>query len=165
MHKAYLSAGSNLGDRKSVIEHAVQSLGQNCLSITASPYYETEPVGYLDQPWFLNLAIELETPLSPQALLSFCQGIENRSGRRRSFPNAPRILDLDILFFDDLILSTEDLVIPHPRIEVRRFVLEPLAQLAPGLIHPVLNKTIGELLAACPDTSVVRRFEDRHSVQ
>jgi 2-amino-4-hydroxy-6-hydroxymethyldihydropteridine diphosphokinase len=117
--------------------------------------FETEPVGFSDQPWFLNQAFELETLLTPSELLSLCQTIESSCGRIRAFPNAPRTLDLDILLYGDIVICQEDLIIPHPRLAERRFALEPLAQIAPDFMHPVLKKSIRSLLEACPDSSQV----------
>ncbi len=125
-----------------------------------SSVYETEPVGFLDQPWFLNIAVEAETSLAPQELLACCLEIEARHGRVRSFPGAPRLLDLDILLFDNLILDTPSLQIPHPRMLLRRFVLYPLAQIAPEVLHPVLGLQIVSLLAACPDLAIVTRHSE-----
>ncbi len=121
-----------------------------------SSYFETEPLGFSDQPWFYNMAIELGTRLEPHALLSLCQDIETAGGRVRTFPNAPRTLDLDILLYEDIVLQGETLIIPHPRLSARRFVLEPLVQIAPDRMHPVLNKTIRALLEECPDKSEIR---------
>lgn len=148
-------AGSNLGNRKANLEFALSSLAKDAIVLKSSSYFETEPVGFLDQPWFLNIAVELETRLEPLELLSFCQEIERSRGRVRTFPNAPRILDLDILLFGDNIINQKDLIIPHPRLPERRFVLEPLAQIAPDVLHPVLRKSIRSLLEACPDQSEV----------
>jgi 2-amino-4-hydroxy-6-hydroxymethyldihydropteridine diphosphokinase len=155
---AYLSAGSNVGDRKLNLEFALTSLGKRTGMKKISSLFETEPVGYRDQPWFLNLAVEIETVMNPSELLHLCQEIETACGRIRPFPNAPRTLDLDILLFEDIVLNEKDLVIPHPRLSERRFVLEPLAQIAPGVVHPVLKKSIRSLLAECPDDSEVRRL-------
>jgi 2-amino-4-hydroxy-6-hydroxymethyldihydropteridine diphosphokinase len=156
---AYLSAGSNLGDRKANLEFAMNALAAKSAVKKRSAYFETEPVGYLTQPWFLNIAVEIETPLEPRQLLAFCHGIEESCGRTRAFSNAPRTLDLDILLFGELVVTEEHLVIPHPRLAERRFVLEPLAQIAPGVTHPVLRKSIRALLEECTDPSEVRRFE------
>jgi 2-amino-4-hydroxy-6-hydroxymethyldihydropteridine diphosphokinase len=120
-----------------------------------SSVYETEPVGFLNQPCFLNIAVAVETRLPPSELLARCQDIEELHGRVRSFPGAPRVLDLDILLYDDLIIDGPSLQIPHPRMTQRRFVLEPLAQIAPEAIHPVLKQTILSLLASCRDGSRV----------
>jgi 2-amino-4-hydroxy-6-hydroxymethyldihydropteridine diphosphokinase len=157
--KAYISAGSNLGDRKANLEYALNELGNAGTVLQTSSRFETEPVGYRDQPWFLNMAIEMETRLMPSELLRFCQDVENSRGRTRSFPNAPRTLDLDILFYGDAAIREEGLIIPHPRMEERKFVLEPLAQIAPDLIHPILKQSIRSLLEACTDTSSIRLQE------
>jgi len=159
MAKAYISAGSNLGNRKENLEFALASLADNCSIRRVSSYFETEPVGYLEQPWFLNIIIEIETSLSPLELLRQCQSIESSGGRVRTFANAPRTLDLDILFYDSLAIDEQDLVIPHPRIQERKFVLVPLTEIASDFVHPVLGKPIRALLQDCPDTSVIRLFE------
>ena len=156
MQKAYIAGGSNLGNRKANLEFALTSLAERNPVTRVSPYYETEPVGYHDQPWFLNVAVEIETRLAPRELLKLCLSIEAACGRIRPFPNAPRTLDLDILLYGDLVVSEEGLVIPHPRLTERRFVLEPLAQIAAGLLHPTLKKTIASLLESCPDLSEVK---------
>jgi 2-amino-4-hydroxy-6-hydroxymethyldihydropteridine diphosphokinase len=156
MERAYISAGSNMGDRKANLEFALDSLAGRGIVSNASSCYETEPVGFLDQPWFLNQVIEFETGLDPLELLSFCNGIEASRGRIRTFPNAPRILDLDILLYAELVISWERLIIPHPRMTERRFVLKPLAEIAPDLVHPVLKKSMRSLLHDCRDLSVVR---------
>lgn len=153
--KAYISAGSNLGDRNSNLESALKSLASGTVVRKVSSYFETEPVGYLNQPWFLNIAVEVETELTPLKLLNLCKTIEESEGRIRTFPNAPRTLDLDILLYGDLVVNDAGLTIPHPRMAERRFVLEPLAQIAPDAIHPVLRKSIRLLLDTCPDTSQV----------
>jgi 2-amino-4-hydroxy-6-hydroxymethyldihydropteridine diphosphokinase len=160
IQKAFILAGSNKGDRNANIECAVKSLATAGTVLRTSSFFETEPVGYLDQPWFLNLAIELATSLTPSELLLQCQHIETSGGRIRTFPNAPRTLDLDILLYGDLCVNQADLVIPHPRLTERRFALEPLAQIAPDAVHPLLGKSIRSLLEACPDVSAVRKVED-----
>jgi 2-amino-4-hydroxy-6-hydroxymethyldihydropteridine diphosphokinase len=151
VRKAYISAGSNLGNRRDNLESALAWLSSENAVKKVSSYFETEPVGYRSQPWFLNLAVEIETRCTPHGLLDLCQRIEDRCRRIRTFPNAPRTLDLDILIFEDEVICDERLIIPHPRLQDRRFVLEPLAQIAPDLIHPVLKKSIRELLEGCPD--------------
>ena len=156
INTAYLSAGSNLGNRKSNLDDAIARLKEGgAVPKRVSAIFETEPVGYHDQPWFLNIAVEVETRLSPRALLELCQKTEDSMGRIRTFQNAPRIMDLDILLYSDLILEEPGLIIPHPRMLDRRFVLAPIAQIAAGLGHPVAGRTIRSLLATCPDTSTV----------
>jgi 2-amino-4-hydroxy-6-hydroxymethyldihydropteridine diphosphokinase len=156
MTRAFILAGTNLGDRELNLDTARRSLAERAVVKQFSSCFETEPVGFLEQPWFLNQAIELETELAPHVLLSFCQEIEASCGRIRTFPNAPRTLDLDILLYGDLVVSEEKLIIPHPRLHERRFALEPLAQIAPEVVHPVLRKSIRSLLEICPDTAQVR---------
>jgi 2-amino-4-hydroxy-6-hydroxymethyldihydropteridine diphosphokinase len=156
LNRAFLLAGSNVGDRKTNLEEAVLSLATAGTVLKISSYFETEPVGYLNQPWFLNQAIEIETFLTPSELLLCCRQIETKGGRIRTFQNAPRTLDLDILLYGDLLINQEDLIIPHPRLAERKFALEPLAQIAPEAMHPLLKKSIQSLLEACPDSSKVR---------
>jgi 2-amino-4-hydroxy-6-hydroxymethyldihydropteridine diphosphokinase len=152
----YLSGGSNLGDRKANLKSATDALRKAGIVVRrVSSVYETEPVGFLSQPWFLNIAVAIETRLSPSELLTCCQDIEKLHGRVRSFPGAPRVLDLDILLYEDLIIDSPSLQIPHPRMTERRFVLEPLAQIAPDAVHPGLKKTILSLLASCRGNSTV----------
>jgi 2-amino-4-hydroxy-6-hydroxymethyldihydropteridine diphosphokinase len=158
LHKAYISAGSNLGDRAANLEFASVSLNKSGIVSRVSSWFETEPVGFADQPWFLNLAMELETNLAPLDLLALCQAIEENCGRIRTFRNAPRTLDLDILLYNDTIYKDAKLTIPHPRMAERRFVLVPLAQIAPEIIHPVLKKSIRLLLETCADPSEIRIF-------
>jgi 2-amino-4-hydroxy-6-hydroxymethyldihydropteridine diphosphokinase len=153
---AYISAGSNLGDRRAHLEFALVELENAGTVMQVSPLFETEPVGYSDQPWFLNAAIEIATPLSPLELLHRCREIETSRGRKRSFPNAPRTLDLDILFYGSAVIRNADLIIPHPRLAERKFVLEPMARIAPDFVHPTLKLPIRALLEDCPDSSRVR---------
>jgi 2-amino-4-hydroxy-6-hydroxymethyldihydropteridine diphosphokinase len=156
MTGVFILSGTNLGDRRANLEFALTSLAEKATVVKTSSLFETEPVGFKDQAWFLNQAIEIDTLLMPTELLAFCQKIENAGGRVRSFANAPRTLDLDILFYRDLIINGEDLIIPHPRLTERKFVLKPLAQIAPEFVHPVLGKSIRALLDECPDRSEVR---------
>jgi 2-amino-4-hydroxy-6-hydroxymethyldihydropteridine diphosphokinase len=142
----YLSLGSNLGDREANLRAALERLHPQ----RVSPIYETEPVDYTEQPLFLNLVAELETSLTPRELLERTQAIERELGRVRGIPKGPRTLDIDILFYGDAVVREPDLEIPHPRLHERRFVLEPLADLAPGLRHPVTELTVREMLARLP---------------
>ena len=156
-YEVYISAGSNIGDRKANLEFGARRLGERGIILQISSIFETEPVGYADQSWFLNQVFELETELAPHELLAWCNEIEQDGGRIRTFLNAPRTLDLDILLYGDQIISDPDLIIPHPRMTERRFVLEPLAEIAPKLLHPIEKKTICDLLANCSDTAVTRK--------
>ena len=151
----YLGLGTNLGDREAHLREAVRRLDEAGVHVTAlSPLYETAPVGYLDQPDFLNAVCRAECQLPPHDLLRVVKGIEAALGRRPSFRNAPRPVDIDILFYDDRVLDTPDLVIPHPRLAERAFVLVPLTDLAPEFVHPVLGHIIADLLTAVDRASV-----------
>lgn len=152
---AWIGIGSNLGDRKQNLKRACELLGSRVVKM--SSLHETEPVDFTDQPWFLNAALEIETEWTPHELLNQCQRVEAELHRERLQPKGPRTIDLDILFYDDVILNDSDLVIPHPAIVNRRFVLEPLAEIAPDLIHPVAKRSIADLLRDCPDHSSVRK--------
>jgi 2-amino-4-hydroxy-6-hydroxymethyldihydropteridine diphosphokinase len=145
-HEVYLSLGSNLGDRHDQLRQALNQLRTLGSVEKASRCYETKPAGYLDQPDFLNLACLFTTQSSPEELLKSLKLIEQQMGRQLSFLNAPRPIDIDILFFDDLVLDSTALTIPHPRMSERAFVLVPLADIAPETVHPVLCVTIQELL-------------------
>jgi 2-amino-4-hydroxy-6-hydroxymethyldihydropteridine diphosphokinase len=143
----YLSLGSNIGDREGNLRDAIKRLAAPDLHILrVSPIYETEPMDVTNQPWFLNLVVEAETTLFPVQLLSRIAKVERAMGRVRTQAKGPRTLDIDILFYGNAVVRTRDLQIPHPRLAERRFVLAPLADLAPALRHPVLGKTVKELL-------------------
>lgn len=157
---AYLGLGSNLGDRETKITSALKMLGQKAQILKISSLYETEPVGYKDQPWFLNCVCSLETDLSPQALLKFAKAIERKLGRKPTLRFGPRLIDIDILFYDGLILDSPDLVIPHPRLAERAFVLVPLKEIAPNLVHPLLGVTIEELLEGAESLERVRLYSE-----
>lgn len=148
IHTLYIGLGSNLGDRQANLTEALQLLRSRVVIARVAELYETEPVGYLDQPRFLNTVAEGQTELSPEETLRFLKEIEHRLGRQPSFRNAPRPIDLDLLLYDELVLDTPELQVPHPRMHERAFVLAPLADLAPELVHPVHAKTVAQLLAA-----------------
>jgi 2-amino-4-hydroxy-6-hydroxymethyldihydropteridine diphosphokinase len=157
MNKFYLSLGSNLGEREKNLANALEELEKRGAKILRrSSIYETEPVEIREQAWFLNCAIEVETHMQPQEFMNALLEIELQLGRRRDVKYGPRTIDLDILLQGDTILNTPQLTIPHPKMAERRFVLMPLAEIASQAIHPVLRRTIAELLALCPDQSEVR---------
>jgi 2-amino-4-hydroxy-6-hydroxymethyldihydropteridine diphosphokinase len=150
----YLSLGSNLGDREANLRAALDRLNP----LRVSRIYETEPVDYVAQPFFLNLVVEAETSLMPMQLLAHTQRIERDLGRKRTIPKGPRTIDIDILFYSGSVIQTKRLQVPHPRLHERRFVLKPLADLAPELRHPVTHRTVREMLdSAAP--ALVRRWD------
>lgn len=158
MKQAYISLGSNLGDRVAHLRRALEELAQAGIEILhASPFYRTEPVDYRPQPWFINCVAEIRTELLPLRLLSTLQKIESRMGRKRTILNGPRTIDLDILFYDNAVIRSSQLVVPHPRMEERKFVLVPLSDIAPTHRHPATRKTVAEMLSETPDRSQVVR--------
>jgi 2-amino-4-hydroxy-6-hydroxymethyldihydropteridine diphosphokinase len=168
MPTAYIALGANLGNRAKTLAAATDRLGRLGRVEACSLLYETEPVGLHDQPAFLNAVVALETELDPLSLLHALLAIERELGRDRSqgIPNGPRTLDLDLLLMGDTVIATEELTLPHPALVQRRFVLAPLAEIAPHLRHPQRNQTATELLALLPDEgenrlSAVRRLKAR----
>lgn len=147
-HRVYLALGGNLGDRPANLQAAINHLqaGGHLRVKALSPLYETAPVGYADQPDFLNMALEAETDLTPLALLAYLKEIEAALGRQPTLRNGPRPIDLDLIFYDDLVLDEPTLQIPHPRLRGRGFVLKPLNDLAPQYVHPVYRLSVAELL-------------------
>jgi len=155
---AYLSLGSNIGDREPHLQSAVSRLEAAGRVLAVSSIYETEPVEFTRQPWFLNCAVALETSCTPRQLMSAILQIEEDMGRRRVQDKGPRSIDIDILLFADEIVNSEGLTIPHPSMAARRFVLEPMAEIAPQARHPVLNQTVLQLRDALPAGQVARRI-------
>jgi 2-amino-4-hydroxy-6-hydroxymethyldihydropteridine diphosphokinase len=160
--KLYVSLGSNLGDRAGYLLLAVRGMLAAGLCLTRlSAIYETEPVDVTEQPLFLNMVAELrgETPFAPEQVLTRLLRIEYALGRRRDTPKGPRTIDLDLLLYHDVQQASELLTLPHPRLHLRRFVLVPLAELAPDLAHPALKLTVQQLLADVPDETRVRLWQ------
>jgi len=157
-HIVYLAFGSNMGDRLANLKSATTNLAPQMILKAKSPVYETPPWGYADQEAFLNQVVKAETYLDPPSLLRHLKRLEKALGRVPTFENGPRVIDVDILFFDDEIINTPPLEIPHPRLHERAFVLVPLADIAPDFAHPALHKTISELLAGM-DTSGIKALE------
>jgi len=157
LNTAYLSLGSNLGEREDYLRTALSLLEKEQVTVShVSSVYETEPMELSDQPWFLNIVAEVRTALEPIELLGRCQKIEARLGRRRTIAKGPRTIDIDILLYAERTIATARLRVPHPAMADRRFVLEPLAELAPSIKLPDTDQTIGELLAALQGQAVRR---------
>lgn len=158
MARYFLALGSNLGDREENLRRAVERLRARGVAVGRSAsVYTTEPQEIRDQPWFLNTVVEVETALEPEELMRTCLEIEADLGRQRTVPNGPRTLDLDIILAEDRVVNTEHLTVPHPRYARRRFVVEPLAEIAPDLVDPVRGQTVREILSGLADDGVVRR--------
>lgn len=158
--RSYLGLGSNIGDRQANIIEAIKRLNAvpGIVIVGRSSLYETEPIGYKDQGWFINAVIGIKTTLSPGSLLDVCLGIEDEMGRIRRTEKGPREIDIDILLYGDLTVDEAGLKIPHPSMHVRRFVLVPLLEIAPDLCHPLLKKSVKALLMDLGDTGRVDKF-------
>ena len=156
-HIVYLALGTNLGDRLANLKQAITALTPQLEVKAKSHVYETAPWGFEDQPKFLNQVIKAKTYLDPEPLLKHLKRLELALGRKESFPNGPRLIDLDILFYDDLVLNTPPLTLPHPRLHKRAFVLLPLMDIDPDFVHPGHKKNVREMLAEC-NTDGIEKF-------
>lgn len=159
MVDVYLGLGSNVGNKEENLLQAIDLLSTKCKLQAVSSAYETEPVGYEDQDWFVNCVVLVKTDLSAQELLDFIETIHKKLKRKRTIKWGPRTIDIDILFYGNEIIKTKTLEIPHPRLDARQFVLQPLFEIAPDLRHPVFRKTIGELQKKAPKDKAVKRKE------
>ena len=157
---AYLGLGSNLGDRIKNLELAISAISEHpeILVHAVSSFYETEPMGYQDQDWFINQVIQIDTTLSPDELLTEIRKIENALGRKRRIKWGPRTMDIDILLYGDMVIESSILTIPHPLLTKRLFVLIPLAEIAPSLKHPVLGRSIRHILIDSSNKDLVKRI-------
>jgi 2-amino-4-hydroxy-6-hydroxymethyldihydropteridine diphosphokinase len=157
MKRVYLALGSNLGDRRANIETALEKLAESGVKVQrVSSLYRTEPIGYTAQPWFVNCAAEVMTDLMPVQLVRRCQAIQREMGRRPGARNGPRLIDIDILLYESVVMRSPEVTIPHPRMAERRFVLVPLGEIAADAEHPVTRQTVREMLGSAPPAAVVK---------
>ena len=154
---AYIGVGSNVGDKKANCQRAIELLEEADKVVAVSSLYYTEPVGYQEQEDFINAVVALETERSPAVLLARCLALEERLGRKRTLRWGPRTIDLDILLYGEQVVNLPDLVIPHPQMAARKFVLVPLVEIAPDAVHPVLKKTARQMLQELKDTATVMK--------
>lgn len=159
MTVVYLSLGSNIMSKEEHIKKAISCIGDFYTMKTVSPLYLTEPVAFPDQDWFLNCVVEVDTDVDPKILLSKLKSIERKLGRKKTVKNGPRSIDIDILFYGDQVVQTKNLMIPHPLIQERLFVLQPMMDLNPYFMHPVLHKTIQELYEEHPWAEIVTPYK------
>ena len=155
-HIVYLALGSNMGNRAANLKEAIAALSPQMEVKAKSKVYETPPWGYTEQEKFLNQVVKVQTYVAPVPLLKHLKRLEVALGRKASFQNGPRLIDMDILFYDDLVLATPELVIPHPHVHERGFVLLPMLDIAPDFVHPVRNQSVRHMLAACDLTGIVQ---------
>ena len=160
MSVVYLSLGSNMGDKEDNMRNALKLIKDMDEIRKVSPLYQTEPMGFKDQSFFLNCVIEVQTNSNPEQMLLFLKSIEQKLGRTASVKNGPRIIDIDILFFDDFCIENDDVIIPHPRLHERLFVLIPLMDVNPDVIHPLLKKTVRELYDAVQHEEMVTLYKN-----
>ena len=160
LEKVYIGIGSNLGNRQNHCEWAIEQLRQlpSTQVTKISSFFETEPVELEDQHWFINAVVEIQTDLSPEELLASCRSLEESLGRVRAVRYGPRTIDLDLLFYGQQVMNTEELTLPHPRLHERQFVLIPLVEIAPDLFHPVQKASVKSLMDKIPDQKTVRRL-------
>lgn len=158
MADAWIALGGNLGDRKGSLHAALMEISRFSEIVRVSSFYETEPVGFASQPPFLNAVAQLRTDLEAREVLNQLLAVEKKLGRERAIRNGPRVIDLDLLLYDDAIIDEPGIEVPHPRLHERRFVLTPLAELAPDLVHPIFQHTMAALLASLPEGEWVRPY-------
>jgi 2-amino-4-hydroxy-6-hydroxymethyldihydropteridine diphosphokinase len=160
MVRTFLSLGSNLGNRSEYLNKGIEALNRNSVAVVRrAAIYETEPLEVTDQPWFLNTVVEANTGLEPHQLMVICLSIARENQRVRSEIKTARTLDLDIIFYGDRIIHERELTIPHPRFRERKFVLVPLAEIAPDFVDPASGQSVATLLQKCPDASVIRPLQ------